>query len=239
MKKILLILIFVLLSQTAHTQNLGTSSANWITVTNDPPTLTCSATSHNGVFYTSSTPNLYQCSNVTGTYQWNKLTATGGGSNTVTASSPGAGLARFAGGTQTVTSAEISGDCTTSGSNAINCTKTSGVAFTGYATAVFVADTTITVGSSVAFTANTCSGVTGTANTASTVSMTNLTTSMTLQLTPTSDVKGVTGWGPGSGGQLYFQAWPSSSGTVSYYVCNPTSSSITTSASTTWNVSAK
>jgi len=38
--------------------------------------------------------------------------------NQVNASSPGAGIARFAGSTQTVTSAELSGDVTTSGSNA-------------------------------------------------------------------------------------------------------------------------
>jgi hypothetical protein len=37
----------------------------------------------------------------------------------VVASSPGAGIARFAGSTQTVTSAELSGDATTSGSNAV------------------------------------------------------------------------------------------------------------------------
>jgi hypothetical protein len=37
----------------------------------------------------------------------------------VVASSPGAGIARFAGSTQTVTSSELSGDATTSGSNAV------------------------------------------------------------------------------------------------------------------------
>jgi len=113
------------------------------------------------------------------------------------------------------------------------------VSFTGYATATYVADTTITVGSSVAFSANTCSSATGTANTASTVSMTNLATTMTLQFTPNSDVKGITGWGPSAAGQLYFQPWVSSAGTASYYVCNNTSATITTSASVTWNVSAK
>lgn len=53
----------------------------------------------------------------------------------VAASSPGAGIARFAGSTQTATSAEVSGDCTTSGSNAITCTKTNTVAFGTFATA--------------------------------------------------------------------------------------------------------
>jgi hypothetical protein len=40
--------------------------------------------------------------------------------NVVNASSPVAGIARFAGSTQTVTSAELSGDATTSGSNAVS-----------------------------------------------------------------------------------------------------------------------
>lgn len=102
-----------------------------------------------------------------------------------------------------------------------------------------VANTTTTVGSSVAFAANTCSSITGVANTASTLSVTNLATSMTATFTPTSDVKGVTGWGPGTAGQLYFQPWPSAAGTLSYYVCNFTTASITTSASVTWNVSFK
>jgi hypothetical protein len=43
--------------------------------------------------------------------------------NVVVASSPGAGLARFAGSTQTATSAELSGDATTSGSNAVTVVK--------------------------------------------------------------------------------------------------------------------
>lgn len=103
----------------------------------------------------------------------------------------------------------------------------------------YVADTTVTIGSSVAFAANTCSSATGVSGTASTVSMSGLATTMTATFTPNSDVHSVTGWSPGSGGQLYFTAWPSASGTLSYYVCNGTASSITTSASTTWNVSAK
>lgn len=39
----------------------------------------------------------------------------------VNATSPGAGLARFPGGSQTVSSSELSGDCVTSGSNAATC----------------------------------------------------------------------------------------------------------------------
>ncbi len=45
------------------------------------------------------------------------------GANIVTSASPGAGIGRYAGGTQTQTSAELSGDCTTSGSNVVTCTK--------------------------------------------------------------------------------------------------------------------
>lgn len=44
----------------------------------------------------------------------------------VKASSPGAGIARFAGSTQTVTSAELSGDATTSGSNAVTVVQVNG-----------------------------------------------------------------------------------------------------------------
>lgn len=102
-----------------------------------------------------------------------------------------------------------------------------------------VANTTITVGNAVSMTANTCSSITGTANTASTLSMTNLATTMTLSLTPTTDVKAVTGWSPGTGGQLYWQVRPSASNTAELYVCNPTTSAIVTGASVTWNVSAK
>lgn len=49
-------------------------------------------------------------------------------SSLVTASSPGAGIARFAGSTQAVTSAELSGDVTTSGSNAATVVQIEGAA---------------------------------------------------------------------------------------------------------------
>ena len=101
-----------------------------------------------------------------------------------------------------------------------------------------VANTTITVGSGVAFSANTCSSYTGTGGTASTTTMTGLTTAMTITHTPTSDVHAVTGWSPGTGGSLYFTSWPTSN-TLNDYVCNPTSSTITTGSSVTWNVSAR
>jgi hypothetical protein len=37
------------------------------------PSATCSAIANNGTFYTSNTSDIFQCSNVTGTYQWNQL----------------------------------------------------------------------------------------------------------------------------------------------------------------------
>ncbi len=70
-----------------------------------------------------------------------------------------------------------------------------------------------------------------------TATMTGLATTNTVQFTPTTQVSGVTGWGP-SGGGLYFSSAPAAN-TLDYQICNPTSSSITISASTTWNVSAK
>lgn len=48
------------------------------------------------------------------------------GANIVTASSPGAGIGRFAGGTQNQISAELSGDATTSGSNVVSVVKVNG-----------------------------------------------------------------------------------------------------------------
>jgi hypothetical protein len=102
-----------------------------------------------------------------------------------------------------------------------------------------VADITITVGSGVAFSANTCSSYTGTANTASTTTFTGFATSMTAYHYATSDTKSVTGWGPGSGGQLYFSPGTPSAGNLVEYVCNSTSSTITTGASVTFNVSAR
>jgi hypothetical protein len=90
-------------------------------------------------------------------------------------------------------------------------------------------DTTLTVGG-ITVLANTCTSV-------STITMTGLTASMTLTISPSTDISGVTGWGP-SGSTLYFISWPTSN-TLNYYVCNPTGSTITTGSSTTWNVSAK
>jgi hypothetical protein len=99
-----------------------------------------------------------------------------------------------------------------------------------------IAPAQITIGASVTFGPNACYSATGTLSTASTVAMAGLAGTNTLSFSPTSDVSGVTGWGPTAG--LYFSAWPTS-GTANYYVCNPTNTSITTGSSTTWNVSAR
>jgi hypothetical protein len=55
--------------------------------------------------------------------------------------------------------------------------------------------------------------------------------------TPTADYSGDVGWGA-SGGLLYIQNVPSAN-TLNYRVCNLTASSITTTVSTVWNVSAQ
>ena len=91
-----------------------------------------------------------------------------------------------------------------------------------------VADTTTTVGTT-AVAANSCTAATA-------VTMTGVTTSMTFSFTPTTDISGVTGWG--STGGLVIDAWPTAN-TLNYKVCNQTASSITPSASVTFNVSAR
>jgi hypothetical protein len=78
MRKVLLFLAFAFAAVYLPAQNLGTSPASWLTGTRSGvPTQTCSATSYNGVFAASSALNLYQCSNITGTYQWNQLGSAG------------------------------------------------------------------------------------------------------------------------------------------------------------------
>lgn len=136
------------------------------------------------------------------------------------------GLVR--GSASAMTAAEISGDCTTSGSNSITCTKTNGTALTGYATAVFVADTTFT-NATTAIGGNVCSA------SAVTVTMTGVTTGSTFSITPSTDASGSVGWG--STGGLVIDAWPTLN-TLNYKICNQTAGSITPGA-LTWNVSAR
>jgi uncharacterized caspase-like protein/Tfp pilus assembly protein PilF len=74
--------------------------------------------------------------------------------------------------------------------------------------------------------ANSCSS-------ASTQTMTGLTTQSVIMPGYSSDPSGLTGWG--STGGMVFQAWPSAANTLSWKVCNQTTSSITYS-SITFNV---
>jgi hypothetical protein len=172
--------------------------------------------------------------------------ATGGGTGLVICYSNGSTWSAYSGGSASVkvnggsalAAANFNGSTPAAPGQNTNCTwQVSGANVSCYVP-TGPADTTITIGASVAFSANTCSSVSGTGGTASTVSMAGLATTMTLQFTPNSDVSAVTGWSPGGAGQLYFTTWPSSAGTASYYVCNPTVSTLTTGGSTTWNVSA-
>lgn len=94
--------------------------------------------------------------------------------------------------------------------------------------AVGVANTTVAV-SSATQGANSCSSAT-------TVTMTGLTTSMVSLLGYSANPAALTGWG--STGGMVFQAWPSATNTLSWAVCNQTSSPITYSA-ITFNVGAR
>jgi hypothetical protein len=82
---------------------------------------------------------------------------------------------------------------------------------------------------SFAVPANTCYGSSG-STTPATFTMTNLTTSMRLSAGFTSNPSSIVGWGASGG--LNITAWPSSTNTGSYLICNPTASSITGGAIT-------
>jgi hypothetical protein len=72
---------------TGATTGVGAIAALGIAQTGSGvPSATCNSTTNNGSFYTSASLNLYQCSNVTGSYAWN---AVGGGSISVSAGSTG------------------------------------------------------------------------------------------------------------------------------------------------------
>jgi hypothetical protein len=94
-------------------------------------------------------------------------------------------------------------------------------------------DTTVAVPAAT-FNANTC-----TVGANSPLTMTGLTTTMTVTFTANSDTHATTGWGAPGAGVLYITNYPSAANTVTFYVCNNTSSNITTSASLTFNVSAR
>lgn len=113
----------------------------------------------------------------------------------------------------------------------VKCDGTTIICASGVISAVGgggIANTTTTVGTT-AITANTCTSAT-------TVTMTGVTTSSVFNFTPSSDVSGVTGWG--STGGLTIVAWPTAN-TLNYKVCNQTGTSITPSASVTFNVGAR
>jgi hypothetical protein len=95
------------------------------------------------------------------------------------------------------------------------------------------AQVTLTVANTTTIGANACVPAAGSGGTS--VTMAGLTSAMTLKFTPTTDTSNVTGWGNPAGGVLYILPL-SGSGAFTYHVCNNTSSSITTSASVTFNV---
>lgn len=105
---------------------------------------------------------------------------------------------------------------------------------TGAETLESIADVQITTGTT-AVPANSCLPSNTTYNTAT---MSGLTaTSALFGPTPTTDVNSVTGWNQ-AGPTLYFVLKPTAN-TLNWQECNNTSSSITPSASVTWNVGAR
>jgi hypothetical protein len=100
----------------------------------------------------------------------------------------------------------------------------------------YPADVTVTVSSSTTVNANSCSPSAGSGGTS--VTMAGLTSAMTLQFTATSDTTDNTGWGAPGSGVLYILPLPGS-GAFTYYICNNTSSNITTGSSVSFNVSAR
>ena len=123
-------------------------------------------------------------------------------------------------------------NCTpgTSGSDCL--TLSSGLVPTGNLPG-YVADTTVAVPAAT-FNANSC-----TVGANSPLTMTGLATTMTVTFTANSDTHATTGWGAPGAGVLYITNYPSAANTVTFYVCNNTNAGITTSASQTFNVSAR
>lgn len=132
--------------------------------------------------------------------------------------------------TQTMTGVFGSSSTATTQSAGTNNTTLATTAFAD-AAAYPVANTTVTVASSTTINANTCTAQTN-------ITMTGLTTAMTLDFTATADTSSVTGWGSPSAGLLYITDFPAA-GVGHWSVCNGTGSNITTSASVTFNVSAR
>jgi hypothetical protein len=138
----------------------------------------------------------------------------------VTSSSPGVGIAHFAGSTQAVTSsAVVAADIT-------NATITHTQTDSTFPT--LVASGTSAMGTG-AITSGTCATVV-------TTTATGTATTDTIVATPNADPTGVTGYAVSATGSLYIQAYPTS-GNVNFKVCNNTAGSLTPSALTlNWKV---
>lgn len=70
MKKLLWTILLAFSASTVYAQ---VPSFRYLTGASEPPIFTCSFSVNNGMVAVSSTPLYYQCSNVTGTYQWNAI----------------------------------------------------------------------------------------------------------------------------------------------------------------------
>ena len=153
--------------------------------------------------------------------------------NLVVASSPGAGIAHFAGSTQTVTSSSIVAADITSGT--ITGTQiASSVALAGTPTVTAGSITgTVASGTSAMGTASISSGACATVVT---TSATGTATTDVIQYTPNADPTVLNGYGVSSTGSLYIWAYPTANN-VNFKVCNNTANPITPSALTlNWRV---
>jgi hypothetical protein len=158
-----------------------------------------------------------------------------------------AGLLR--GSASAMTAAELSGDCTTSGSNALTCTKLNNGSFAGTSghlvsfgaanvpadsgvvaanVALDIASGTATLGTG-AISANACAS-------AVTVTATGVAATDRISYTPNADISGVTGYGVASTDGLIIYPYPTTDH-VNFRICNATGTSITPGAVTlNWSV---
>jgi hypothetical protein len=127
----------------------------------------------------------------------------------------------------------------TASSSTLGGVKPDGISITNSSGAIsvanWVADVTFTTGTT-AVTGHSCNPTAGVGGTS--VTMTGLTSTMTLMITPSTDVSSVTGWGAPTSTVLYIVVKPGN-GAFTYYVCNNSATSVTPGSSITWNVSAR